>query len=276
VTVRRCVRIDLGYHGKHFYGSQRQPAGRTVQSELESALAQVSGEHVRLAFAGRTDRGVHAVGQVASGEVAWARDLERLRHALDSLTGDDLVVYRVREVDEAFHARFSARQREYRYRVFVSDLAPVLLRDLVWPIRFEMALDVLNEASAMLIGELDFRSFAGAGTGTAESDVDTRRRLDVANWTLIPDQIERHGRLLEFRIRANAFLPHMVRNIVGALVNVGRGSAAPESIQSLLDLRDRKQAPPPAPPEGLTLWSVDYDEEIHDQKPGRFAGSEQE
>jgi tRNA pseudouridine38-40 synthase len=276
VADQRCVRIDLGYHGKHFHGSQRQPTGRTVQSELEGALGQVSGDNVRLAFAGRTDRGVHAVGQVASGRVRWSRELERLRYALDSLTDDDLVVYRVQEVDETFHARFSARQREYRYRVFVSDLAPVLLRDLVWPIRSEMVLDTLNEASAMLIGYRDFRSFAGAGTGTATSEVDTRRYLDVANWTVIPNQIERHGELFEFRIRANAFLPHMVRNVVGALVDVGTGSAEPGTIQSLLDVRNRKQAPPPAPPEGLTLWSVDYDEELHDQKPGQFAGSEQE
>jgi tRNA pseudouridine38-40 synthase len=276
VTDRRCIRIDLGYHGKHFFGSQRQPAGRTVQSELEDALGTVTGEDVRLAFAGRTDRGVHAVGQVASGSVRWHRGLERLRHAIHSLTGNDLAVYRVTEVEEAFHARFSARSREYRYRVFASNLAPVLLRDVVWPIRSEVALDALNEASASLTGEQDFRTFAGAGTGTTESDVETRRNLDLAEWRLIPTEFEGHGQLFEFRVRANAFLPHMVRNIVGALVHVGTGAAEPDWIETLLDLRDRRQAPPPAPPEGLILWSVEYEDETTDQKPGHFAGSEQE
>jgi tRNA pseudouridine38-40 synthase len=276
VTGARCVRIDVGYDGRNFYGSQRQALGRTVQSELEGVLKTVTGEDVRLAFAGRTDRGVHAAGQVASGKVTWRKDLEHLRHALDSLTGDDLVIFRVDEVDDHFHARFSAVRREYRYRVFVSSRAPVLLRGFAWWIRKSIDLDIMNDASRILIGHHDFRSFAGAGVGTRHSTVDTRRLLDLAEWHTLSNQLEPSGALVEFRVRANAFLPHMVRNITGALIEVGTGSHEPKLIESLLAERDRKQAPSPAPPDGLTLWSVEYDNRNYEQKPGQYAGLEQE
>lgn len=261
MTVSRCVRIDIGYDGREFFGSQRQRGVRTVQSELEAAVNQVTSTEVRLAFAGRTDRGVHAVGQVASGRLTWEKDLERLRYALDSLTGDDLVVYRVAEVDDRFHARFSAVRREYRYRIFVSSRAPVLLRGFVWWIRTPIDIERVRTASRSLTGSRDFRSFAGAGFGTgdsADSAIETYRYLDLAEWRLIDNQLEPHGELLEFRVRANAFLPHMVRNLVGALVEVGAGTREPRWIETLLELRDRKKSPPPAPPDGLTLWSVDY------------------
>jgi tRNA pseudouridine38-40 synthase len=276
VAGERCIRIDLGYDGRRFFGSQRQPESRTVQWELEDSLEKVTGQSVRLAFAGRTDRGVHAVGQVASGVVFWKKDLERLRFALDSLTDDDLVVYRVFEVDEQFHARYSAVRREYRYRVLASDRAPVLLRGLVWPIHTSIALDRINAASERLIGYQDFRSFAGSGVGSGNSAVDTRRHLDLAEWRELPNHFEPTGQLYEFRVRANAFLPHMVRNLVGALIEVGTGAREPNWIDSLLGERDRKQAPPPAPPNGLTLWSVEYDSRDTEQKPGRNAGLEQE
>ncbi len=265
MNAERSVRFDLGYDGRMFHGSQRQPRVRTVQSELERVLAHVTGHDVRLAFAGRTDRGVHAVGQVASGTVTWRDDLERLRHALDSLTDDDLAVYRVQQVNEEFHARFSAIRREYRYRVFVSNQAPVLLRGLVWPIRSAIDIEQVNAASERLIGHIDFRSFAGAGHGVGESETETRRNLDVAQWRLMPDCLEPRGRLYEFQVRANAFLPHMVRNLVGALIEVGTGRKPADWIDALLAERDRRRAPPPAPPDGLTLWSVEYDDRWNEQ-----------
>lgn len=276
MTDARRVRIDIGYDGRNFHGSQRQATVRTVQSELERTLEQVTNSPVRLAFAGRTDRGVHAVGQVASGTVRWNGELERLRHALDSLSDDDMVVYRIQDVDERFHARFSAVRREYRYHVFVSNRAPVLLRGLVWPLRTSVDLEAMIQASGLLTGYHDFRSFAGAGVGAGESMTETRRVLDIAEWRTAPQSIEPYGELHEFRVRANAFLPHMVRNLVGALVEIGMGTRPASWIESLLDERDRKQAPPPAPPDGLTLWNVEYDDRDTEQKPGQFAGLEQE
>ncbi len=257
----RHVRIDLGYNGRAFYGSQRQAQVRTVQQELETVLRQVTRDSdARLAFAGRTDRGVHAVGQVASGTVRWPGELERLRFALDRLTEQDLTVYRVTDVDPAFHARFSARSREYRYRIFVSNHAPVLLQGLVWWIRPPLDIDRLQDAGSRLIGDRDFRSFAGAGTGSGSSELTTRRHLDIAEWSSWSATLEGSGEMYEFRVRANAFLPHMVRNLVGAQVEVGTGRQSPAFVDDLMSARDRRQAPKAAPPDGLTLWAVEYDE----------------
>lgn len=260
--ARRNVRIDLGYDGRAFYGSQRQASVRTVQQELETVVRHVTGdEHAQLAFAGRTDRGVHAVGQVASGSVQWSGELERLRYALDRLSADDIVVYGVEDVDEGFHARFSARRREYRYRIVVSNQAPVLLRGLVWWQRSPLDLNRLQDASSRFVGDRDFRTFSGAGTGSGESEVRTQRRLESATWLLEPAIWNRDGLMYEFRVRANAFLPHMVRNLVGAQVEVGTGRQSVQWLEELIEARDRRLAPKAAPPDGLTLWAVEYDED---------------
>lgn len=254
----RAIRIDLGYHGKHFYGSQSQPGVRTVQDELEAAVQQVTRKWSRITLAGRTDRGVHAVGQVASGNVNWPGGLEKLRYALDSVTDKDLVIYGVSDVDESFHARFSAVRRSYHYWVFAHDRSPVLLADSAWWLREAIDLERLNVAARSLLGEQDVRSFAGKGIGSGERVEGTVRRVDQAEWVERPLVPEPAGRLLEFRISANAFLPHMVRNIVGALVEVGAGRQSTSWMNELIDRRDRRSAPPPAPPEGLVLWSVEY------------------
>jgi tRNA pseudouridine38-40 synthase len=259
--MTRHVRIDLGYDGRSFFGSQRQAAVRTVQQELEDVLRTLtSDDGVSLVFAGRTDRGVHATGQVASGTVTWSKSLERLRYALDRLTAEDLRIYAVREVSSGFHARFSARKREYRYRIFVSNHAPVLLRGLVWWVKPPLDVDRLQDAADRLVGDQDFRSFAGAGTGSGASDLNTRRELDLAVWTRQAVILDRPGELVEFHVRATSFLPHMVRNLVGALVEVGTGQQNADWISELLQHRDRRLAPRPAPPDGLSLWSVEYDE----------------
>ncbi len=277
MVSERHVRIDLGYDGRHYYGSQRQPNVRTVQEELERTIAGITQQEPRLAFAGRTDRGVHAIGQVASGSVSWTGDLERLRHAIDSRSPEDLRVYRVSDAEDGFHARFSASRREYRYRVLRSDLAPVLLRGLMWPVRKSIDLNRLNDASKRLVGERDFRSFTGAGQGAGSATTNTKRSLDVAEWRRLDNLIEPGGELYEFRVRANAFLPHMVRNLAGALIEIGTGERPAEWIDELLERRDRTIAPPPAPPEGLILWSVEYHDEVGtNEKPGHVAGQEQE
>jgi tRNA pseudouridine38-40 synthase len=258
--ARRHVRIDLGYDGRAFFGSQRQASVRTVQRELESVLRRVtSDDRAQVAFAGRTDRGVHAVGQVASGSVQWSGELERLRYALDRLTPDDIVVNGVTDVDGAFHARFSARSREYRYRIVVSNHAPVLLRGLVWWLRSPLDVNRLHEASSRLVGDRDFRSFSGAGTGSGGSEVETQRLIESAAWFQKPVDWSREGSIYEFRVRANAFLPHMVRNLVGAQIEVGTGRRTVKWLDDLIAARDRRFAPKAAPPDGLTLWAVDYD-----------------
>ncbi|MEX2426208.1 MAG: tRNA pseudouridine(38-40) synthase TruA [Thermomicrobiaceae bacterium] len=276
MTDERHVRIDLGYDGRAFYGSQRQANVRTVQAELETAVARITGKQSRLALAGRTDRGVHAVGQVASLTVLWQDGLERLRYGIDSVTPDDLVIFQVRDVGPEFHARFSAKSREYRYRVFASERAPVAIAGHVWHLKTRLLLDELNRASEWLLGRQDFRSFAGAGLGTENSQVGTCRSIEVAAWRQLSGDLEPDGELFEFRVRANAFLPHMVRNLVGALIRVGNSEHDVNWFKRLLDERNRKQSPPAAPAHGLTLWSVAYDDRELEQIPGQDAGLEQE
>jgi tRNA pseudouridine38-40 synthase len=209
--------------------------------------------------------------------VQWSGDLERLRYAIDSTTASDIRIYRIADVDERFHARFSAVRREYRYRVFNGNLAPVLLRGLAWSIRTGIDLNKLNEASERLMGDRDFRTFTGAGQGTGSAALETRRNLDVAEWRRFSEMIEPGGEILEFRVRANAFLPHMVRNLVGSLMSIGVGERPVDWIDELLEVRDRTKALPPAPPDGLVLWSVEYEDDVRtEEKPGHEAGQEQE
>lgn len=259
--VIRPFRIDLGYDGTDFAGSQRQPGQRTVQAVVEQALEQISGQPVRIALAGRTDRGVHAIGQVASGRINWARSAEDLARALQAVTPDDVAIYGAHEVDTAFHARFSARYREYRYRIATGSRPPLLLRRVTWYVRRPLDLDRMAAATRSLTGCRDFAAVAGKGTGVPGSTVNTVRSVSVAGWREIPNPIERSGRVLELHIGGDAFLPHMVRNIVGDLVAIGQGQFPPEWMEELLQNGDRRLGVAPAPPQGLVLWQVRYPDE---------------
>lgn len=259
----RQFRIDLGYDGTEFFGSQRQPGVRTVQGALEEALSRLSNRPARVTMAGRTDRGVHAVGQVAGVRLNWRGSTEALARALHATTPDDVVIYDAREVHERFHARFDARSREYRYRIWRGPRPPVLLRRAVWPVANALDVGAIRQGAETLRGQHDFASFAGAGLGTPESGVNTTRTIfdiAVAEWPERFEPGDDDGGIIELRIVANGFLPHMVRNIVGTLVEVGRGTSPPARVSELLGARDRRKAGPPAPARGLVLWNVDYGE----------------
>ncbi len=260
-TAVKHVRIDLGYDGTDFYGSQRQASVRTVQQVVEDGLRRLTGTTTSIDLAGRTDRGVHAVGQVASSSVRWRNDQESLRYALDSVTPHDVSILALSEAPDGFHARFDARAREYRYRVWCGHQPPILMRRYAWHVRHPMSVERMNEAAKLLIGRHDFASFAGAGLGVPGSPADCSRQMSVAIWSEAPAGWERGSddvRVLEFRVRADRFLPHMVRNIVGNLVEVGRGTQSVEWFAHVLESRDRRVAAAGAPPQGLALWSVEY------------------
>lgn len=260
----RNFRIDLGYDGTDFFGSQRQSGVRTVQGVLEETLIRLTGEATALVFAGRTDRGVHAVGQVASTRLVWTRSAMELARALEALTPDDLAVYSVIEVGDDFHARYGAVWREYRYRVWSGEAPPVLLSRYAWWIRQRVDLAAMQSATCCLIGRQDFAAVAGSGRGVPWSRDDTVRAVGLAEWRLRSAGLERGDRgsqLVEFRIRADGFLPQMVRNIVGVLAEIGRGRQPEESLAALLAARDRRRAPAPAPARGLALWRVGYAED---------------
>ncbi len=260
----RRVRLTVAYDGTDFYGAQVQPGRRTVGGELAGALARLgAGAAAGVTFAGRTDRGVHAAGQVAHCDVATRLDDERLQGALNALLPRDLAVPRLTTVADLFHARYDARWREYRYRLWHAPVRHPALARATWHLTRALDRQALDEAAARLVGEHDFAAFAGQGLGAPgrEAGRSTRRTVYAAAWSWsAPPLPDTPGAIGELRIRAGGFLPQMVRTIVAALVTVGGGRRDPAWIGTLLAARDRALAPAPAPPQGLTLWAVGYDD----------------
>lgn len=259
-------KLTLGYDGTDFFGSQAQVSGRTVQSELEDAVYRLTGSPVRMAFAGRTDRGVHAIGQVASGLIDWQGSEERLRTALNAVGPDDIVVSAVEPVDPEFHARYSARWREYRYRIVVAETEPVLNRRYVWWRRREIDPDLASRACNRLVGRHSFGSFAGLGRSKSLTREQLQRTVFRCNWLELETGGLVQGNSWEMRISADGFLPQMVRNITAAVVLVGTGERPVEWIDEVLAAGDRRVLPAGAPPHGLVLWRVGY--EKFDTGPG--------
>ncbi|MCX7623273.1 MAG: tRNA pseudouridine(38-40) synthase TruA [Thermomicrobium sp.] len=261
----RRYRIDFGYEGTAFSGSQRQPGLRTVQGVLEEALGRLAGTAVRAVLAGRTDAGVHAVGQVASCDLRWRHDAGTLRRALQAWLPEDVIVYQAALAPEGFHARRWAIDREYRYRIWLGRRPPLFLRRFVWVFPGDLDIAALQRAARRFLGSHDFRSFAGHGLGGPWATEPRIRTITLSEWHVTEPDIERHegeATLLEYRVRANGFLPQMVRTMVATMVRIGIGAAPPEWIDTLLAVHDRRLAPPPAPPNGLVLWRVRYAEDV--------------
>ncbi len=244
------MRIALGleYDGRRFCGWQSQPSGCAVQDALERALAAIGGRFVRVAAAGRTDSGVHATAQVAHFDAPVERPLTAWVRGVNSELPAGAAVLWAQPVPDAFHARFSATGRSYTYLLLNRPARPGLAAGRVgW---FHRALDVerMREAASLLLGAHDFSAFRAAEC-QAQSPLRELRRLEI----------ERRGELLVFRFAANAFLQHMVRNLVGSLVYVGKGRHPPHWIGEVLAGRDRSAAAPTFAPDGLYLSAVEYD-----------------
>ena len=244
----RTLKITLSYDGTRFVGWQRQAEGDSIQGLLEDALARFAGGPVTVHGAGRTDAGVHALGQVASVRVDFAHDPATLTRALNVHLPADIRVVSVEDVAEEFHARFSAGGKTYRYRIRNTPTADPFDRGFSWHLPEPLALDAMNRAAALLVGTHDFSAFRSVG-GELSSPVRTVTR---SAW-------EQSGGLLTYEIAGDGFLRHMVRAIVGTLVEIGRGWRQPEEISSLLVRGARAEAGATAPSHGLFLVSVDYD-----------------
>ncbi len=237
-----------------------------MQEVLEDAIARVYGTKERATFAGRTDRGVHAAGQVVSvADRQPALAAATIARALNAILPEDVAICRIERIDDAFHARYDARWREYRYRMWTGTRAP-LARDVVWRVTGRIDVEAMRRACSGLVGEHDFAAFASGGEGVPWSE---RRHAPRGTVRLVYSaEIHRldpwweadveDGTLFELRIVADAFLPRMVRNVAGALVEIGRGSRGLDWIEALLAARDRRQAGMTAPPHGLILWRVGY------------------
>lgn len=239
-------RLIVEYDGTDFHGWQLQPGARTVQGELEVAVARLFGVPVRVTAAGRTDAGVHAAGQVVCFRADREMAPATVRRALNALTGDDLSVCGVDCVDNGFDPRRHAASRRYVYRIWNRSEPSPFWRRYAWFVPRALDVAAMHRVAVQLCGEHDFSSFRGAGCDAAHP----RRR--VTRSTLTVD-----GPLLAYEIEATAFLRHMVRNIVGTLVEVGVGQRPPD-LQPLLAARDRTQAGATAPACGLCLVEVRY------------------
>jgi tRNA pseudouridine38-40 synthase len=244
----RNIKLTIEYEGKSYLGWQVQPKGPTVQGTIEEQLRRLTGEIIHLISSGRTDAGVHAIGQVAHFKTQHPMDCPTLRRALNSLLPADIMIREVEEVDQDFHARKDCKSKVYEYRVLNRNVRSVFLREYAWHISQPLDLGEMKKAAQRLIGEHDFSSFRSVGTPTRTAV----RNVIRAEW-----KRDREG-LLTFEIEANGFLKQMVRAIVGTLVEVGKKKITPEDFGQILESRDRTKAGPTAPAHGLFLKEVKY------------------
>ena len=242
------IALLIEYDGTDFAGWQIQPEVRTVQQEIEAALAIIFQEKVAITASGRTDAGVHALGMVAHAVLPekTSISLDKLVEAVNGNSARDVVIRSICKVPDDFHARYSTLDREYRYQIFKRKTA--LYRNFSWFIWDELDLTVMNRVSSLLIGNHDFTSFS-------------KRSDDVDHYRSIIDtsEFKRSGDKLIFTVRANRFVRGMVRSLVGALVEVGRGKLSEEKFTELLNVpTEENRAKYLAPAEGLTLWKIRY------------------
>lgn len=266
-------RLTLAYDGTDFAGSQAQPNQRTVQGELERVLGEMLGAPARATFAGRTDRGVHAVGQVAAIQLpAWRDGARGLQRALNASLPVDLKAIAVVACDDSFHPRFDATWREYRYWIVPAVNSPFVGR-YAWTPRADVNCDAMAGVAARLVGTHDFASFAGGGEGVPWSERANRPRGSTRTVLRCDcrELLVRIGpggscstRVVEVGVAADGFLPRMVRNVVGALVEVGQGRRSAEWIDEILAYRDRRFGSVAAPAKGLTLRAVGYGDDVLD------------
>jgi tRNA pseudouridine38-40 synthase len=247
--MSKRIKCTLSYDGTHFSGYQIQPGKRTVQGELERVLEQMhKGKAIRATASGRTDAGVHAYGQVIHFDTFLSLSADQWKKALNAQLPDDIVIKDVQEAGPSFHARFSAKAKEYRYKVRIAQERDVFLRNYCYHYPYPLDMEAMRRALRLMEGTHDFTSFCSAKT-----NIDDRIRT-IYQADMAVDQ-----EMLEFRLIGNGFLYNMVRIIVGTILEVGQGKRSADSISTILEAKDRRYAGPTAPPQGLYLWKVYYD-----------------
>ncbi|MDZ5713694.1 tRNA pseudouridine(38-40) synthase TruA [Jeotgalibacillus haloalkalitolerans] len=242
------IKCTVSYDGSQFYGYQVQPGQRTVQGEIEQALSEVhKGRFVRITASGRTDAGVHAMGQVFHFDTDLQVPAAKWPVILNQKIGDDIAILSAEEAPDTFHARFDVKTKEYRYIVNTSPVALPFRRHYAVHYPYTVDIEAMRKAAAHLEGEHDFTSFSSAKTEV----IDRVRTIDFI-------KIEEFEDELIFRVKGNGFLYNMVRIIAGTLLEVGNGKYEPEEVVRMLEAKDRSAAGKTAPAHGLYLWEVNY------------------
>ena len=249
----RNLKLTLAYDGAEFHGWQVQPSLATVQGTLAEALQRITGAGVLPQGSGRTDAGVHALAQVASVALESPIPAANLHKALNDILPAAIRVLEVEEVAPDFHARRSARSKTYRYRIYRGAICPPFLARYVYHHPFPLDEGAMRHAAPLVEGEHDFTSFAAvdAERGREEQETSNIR-------TIHSSRFERQGEELVYTVRGNGFLHHMVRNLVGTFLLIGKGSLDEAGLRRILDLKDRSAAGGTAPASGLCLVSVEY------------------
>ena len=241
-------KLTIEYDGTTYHGWQIQVRDITIQEAIETALATMTREKIRLSGSGRTDAGVHALGQVASFKTESKIPADTFFAGLNSLLPDDIVITACEAVNDDFHARFSAKLKTYQYRIFNRFIPVAIGRQYAWQIRKKLNVAAMQQAAKHIIGTHDFKSFEGTGSPRAHT-IRTVIHADLAN--------NEDGYLI-FEITANGFLRYMVRNLVGTLVDVGLEKTSTEEFKHILEAKNRDLAGVTAPPQGLFLVNVKY------------------
>ncbi|MEG0027336.1 MAG: tRNA pseudouridine(38-40) synthase TruA [Raoultibacter sp.] len=248
--------ITLAYNGAPFSGFARQPGLLTVQGNLEEALALLLRRPVETTCAGRTDAGVHALGQVVSfncTQAEWnARNLDTMKRSLNALTDDAISIHEVVAKPLGFSARFDATMREYHYHLCAQVPPPIFMRDFSWHITKELDLEAMRKGAHYLIGEHDFKSFCMVASAIGKPTCRKVMEITIEEQTIMGEHV------VVIKVVGNAFLHSMVRSIVGTLVAVGRGKRSPEWVAEALAACDRQAAGETAPAAGLVFWRVCY------------------
>ncbi len=241
-------RAVVAYDGTAYAGWQVQPGAVTIQGELEAAVKQVTGEAARVQCSGRTDAGVHAVGQVAHFDLAKTFDLAKLRLSLNAVLPEDIRVLKVNRAKPDFHARFSPKGKEYRYFIWNAAVMPPHLRHYHYAVRKPLDAAAMRRAARLLTGRQDFAAFSANPNREISGTVRHLHSLTVT----------KRGAEIVIRARGDGFLYKMVRSLAGFLIRVGAGELPPESARTILDSKLRTATVPTAPPQGLFLWKVFY------------------
>jgi len=255
----RYFKLIIAYDGTDFHGWQMQSNKPTIQGEIVNVLRRITQENVQLHGAGRTDAGVHALGQIGSFRTQSTLSAGEFQRALNALLPPTIRIVAAEEVGPDFNARWSARGKIYRYRLYRGKVVPPMLWRYVLHYPFPLDEDAMRDASARFVGMHDFASFA-ASTGSEEDDKERSTEREIYSTELVRSSDSEE---LIFTVRGRSFLRYMVRKIVGTLLDVGRGKLKPDDIDRLYELKDRSKSGPTVPPQGLCMVSVELEEAFH-------------